>query len=234
MKKTKAHILLVEDDPNLGMVVQDYLELMGYECFLSPDGEAGLQTFLSRSFDLCIFDVMMPRMDGFSLAEAIRKKGNDVPIIFLTARAQKEDRIQGFRSGADDYLTKPFSTEELHLRIEAILRRTLKQSGIKTDTSAIIEIGIYQFDTLNMTLEGNGKKQSLTRREAQLLKLLCENMNNLVTREYALKTIWGDDDYFIGRSMDVFITRLRKYLRDDPSVTIQNVHATGFRLSVEK
>ncbi|MFH0894655.1 MAG: response regulator transcription factor, partial [Bacteroidota bacterium] len=222
-KKTKAQILLVEDDPNLGMVVQDYLEMMGYACTLSQDGEAGLFTFSKHHFDLCIFDVMMPKMDGFSLAEAIRKKGSEVPIIFLTAKALKDDRIQGFRSGGDDYLTKPFSTEELHLRIEAILRRTMKKSGIVPESPVQFQIGKLLFDPQNMFLQGPEKKQSLTRREAQLLQLLCENMNNLITREFALKTIWGDDDYFIGRSMDVFITRLRKYLKEDPSVTIQNV-----------
>lgn len=233
MKKHKAKILLVEDDPNLSLVLVDYLEMLTYETILSKDGVNGLNTFKTNNFDLCILDVMMPKKDGFSLAEDIRKINQDVPIIFLTAKSLKEDRIRGFKVGCDDYITKPFSTEELSLRIEAILKRsTIKSKLAVIEKQESYTIGSYTFDYSNMMLINKDKKQNLTRKEADLLKLLCDNKNMILKRETALRNIWGDDDYFIGRSMDVFITKLRKYLKDDPNISITNIHGTGFKLEV--
>lgn len=234
MKKYKAKILLVEDDPNLSLVLVDYLEMLTYETLLCKDGVHGFNTFKSTHFDLCILDVMMPKKDGFSLAEDIRKLNQDVPIIFLTAKSLKEDRIRGFKAGADDYITKPFSTEELSLRIDAILKRCMIKSKLSAiEKQEVFKLGIFTFDYSNMTLVSPTVKQNLTRKEADLLKLLTDNKNVILKRETALKTIWGDDDYFIGRSMDVFITKLRKYLREDPNIAITNVHGTGFKLEVE-
>jgi two-component system OmpR family response regulator len=235
MNKDKIKLLLVEDDPNLSLVLQDYLEMMGYEIISSANGEEGLYAFKKGRFDLCIFDIMMPKKDGFSLAEDVRKINTFIPIIFLTAKSFKEDRIKGFQIGCDDYITKPFSTEELNYRIKAILKRTSFKKSDKTSEEVIIfKFGIYTFDSVNMVLTSPGKEQHLTRKESELLKVLCIHKNQLLTREVALKTVWGDDDYFIGRSMDVFITKLRKYLKDDPKVTINNVHGTGFKFAVEE
>ncbi|MFC2100771.1 response regulator transcription factor [Bacteroidota bacterium] len=225
----KANILLVEDDPNLSLVLQDYLEMLGYQTVLAKDGDEGLKTYISGKYDLCILDVMMPKIDGFSLAEEIRNKNSEIPIIFLTAKSLKEDRIKGFHKGCDDYITKPFSTEELSLRIEAILRRC---RSLEISDEVSFGIGKYLFDFTNMLLILDKEKQKLTKKESELLRLLCLNKNKLLSREKALKTIWGDDDYFIGRSMDVFITKLRKYLKADPSVSITNVHGTGFKLEI--
>lgn len=184
---------------------------------------------------MCILDVMMPKKDGFSLAEEIRRTNTQVPIIFLTAKSLKEDRIKGFQSGADDYITKPFSTEELSLRIKAILKRTqvdlLDQIEQNED---IYQLGKYVFDNKNMLLKIGKVEKSLTKKEASLLKLLCLHKNRLLPRDVALTTIWGDNDYFIGRSMDVFIAKLRKYLKDDPDIAITNVHGTGFRLEIKE
>lgn len=227
------HILLVEDDPNLCMLLQDYLELLKYKISVAADGEQGLLSFKTEQPDLCILDVMMPKMDGYMLATQIRMKNPTIPIIFLTAKSQKIDRLKGFQHGCDDYITKPFSTEELNLRIRAILRRCVHNLFPEEDNPEdILKIGIFVFDVPNMVLKSDSGIQSLTQKEANLLKLLCLNKNKLLTRDYALKTIWGDNDYFIGRSMDVFITRLRKYLKDDPNVNIANVHGTGFKLEV--
>jgi DNA-binding response OmpR family regulator len=233
--KEKCKILLVEDDPNLSLVLQDYLEMLGYEIDSCFDGEEGLAAYNKNRYDLCIFDVMMPKKDGFTLAENIRENDKNIPIIFLTAKSFKEDRIKGFQSGGDDYITKPFSTEELNYRIKAILRRTTvpRQEKISED-QVIFKFGSFVFDSQNMTLCSEGKEQHLTRKESELLKVLCVNRNQLLTRENALKSVWGDDDYFIGRSMDVFITKLRKYLKDDPHVSIANVHGTGFKFIVEE
>lgn len=231
-----ATILLVEDDPNLSDVLKDYLELLGYKVLLAADGEIGLEKFEGEilkktGIDLCILDVMLPRMDGFTLAKAIRELNYEVPIIFLTARGQMEDRITGFKAGCDDYMAKPFSSEELSLRIEAILRRC--RTTFKPIPGEHYQVGLYFFDVSNLELKLGETKHNLTPKEAALLRLLCQNMNILLPREKALKEIWGDDDYFIGRSMDVFITKLRKYLRDDPNVAIVNVHGSGFRLEVK-
>jgi len=224
---------MVEDDPNLSMVLQDYLEMLDYDIFHAENGMEGLRAFKTKKFDLIILDVMMPKKDGFTLAEEIRATNTQVPVIFLTAKSLKEDRIKGFETGADDYITKPFSTEELSLRIKAILRRS--QVNIldnMLENEDIYQIGKYTFDYKNMTLKINDEIRPLTKKEASLLKLLCLHQNQLLPRETALTTIWGENDYFIGRSMDVFIAKLRKYLKHDPAIAITNVHGTGFKLRV--
>jgi DNA-binding response OmpR family regulator len=232
----RAKILLVEDDPNLSLVLQDYLEMLDYEIVLCKDGEEGSKAFMEDKFTMCILDIMMPKKDGFTLAEEIRQVDKSVPIVFLTAKSLKEDRIKGFRTGCDDYITKPFSTEELSLRIEAILKRCEAQQEIIESASRpkTYHIGRYEFDSENMLLKLADEEKTLTRKENALLKLLCEHQNKLLTRETALKSIWGDDDYFIGRSMDVFIAKLRKYLKDDPNIAIKNVHGTGFKLEIKQ
>lgn len=230
-----AKILLVEDDPNLSMVIKDYLEMLNFNTTLCKDGEEGLTEFTNGKYDLVILDVMMPKKDGFSVAEDIRKFDEQTPIIFLTAKSLKEDRIRGFQVGCDDYIAKPFSTEELSMRIKAIMKRCmLAQNGGTNNDQKIFNIGIYTFDYSNMLLTSDDIEKPLTRKEAALLKLLCVYENKLLTRETALKSVWGDDDYFIGRSMDVFITKLRKHLKNDPKISITNVHGAGFKLEVEQ
>ena len=227
-------ILFVEDDANLSMILQDYLEMIGYSVNRARDGEEGLKYFLSGTYDLLILDVMMPKKDGFSLAEDVRARNQTIPIIFLTAKSLKEDRIKGFNYGCDDYITKPFSTEELSLRIKAILKRcAISGTNDQQNDADSFTLGKFEFDSENMVLECGDEIRNLTRKEAGLLKLLCLNKNNLLTREVALETIWGDNDYFIGRSMDVFIAKLRKYLKADPNVKIINVHGIGFKLEVK-
>lgn len=234
-KIPKIRILLVEDDPNLSLVLQDYLEMLGYDIVLCKDGLEGIKAFKRKSFDLCIFDIMMPKKDGFSLAEEVRLLDQKIPIIFLTAKSLKEDRIKGFHVGCDDYITKPFSTEELSLRIKAILKRCAIHWGDENEEGlAVFTLGNFVFDFENMLLKSEGAEQNLTRKEAGLLKLLCLHKNKLLTRELALKTIWGENDYFIGRSMDVFIAKLRKYLKSDPNIQIANVHGTGFKLEINE
>jgi len=232
MTSIKPRILLVEDDPNLSLVLQDYLEMLNYEITLCRNGKEGLQTFQNGKFNLCILDIMMPVMDGFTLAEEIKKINENIPIVFLTAKSLKEDRIRGFRLGCDDYIMKPFSTEELSLRIQAILKRCMAQASAREE-EPFYQIGRYVFDHKNMILRLDEEERVLTRKENALLKLLYENRNHLLTREIALKSVWGNDDYFIGRSMDVFIAKLRKYLKDDPSIYITNVHGTGFKLEIK-
>lgn len=230
MKAEKARILLVEDDDNLAFVVKDNLELTGYTVCRALHGEHGWELFQNHRFDLCLLDVMLPKRDGFSLAQEIRGINQDVPIIFLTARNQKEDRIHGFQKGGDDYLIKPFSMEELILRMEVFLRRS---GGPKDRNVTSFHIGNYVLDMKSMLLTNGSLKKRLTRREAELLKTLAENSGMVVKREELLKAHWGDDDYFMGRSLDVFISRLRKYLADDSKIKIENIHALGFKLSVE-
>jgi two-component system OmpR family response regulator len=230
MKDVIGNILLVEDDENLGFVIKDNLEDEGYLVNLAKDGEEGFRLFHSATYDICLLDVMLPLKDGFSLAQDIRKANQEVPIIFLTARSLDEDKIKGFQSGADDYITKPFSVNELSYRIKAVLKRT-KNSETKDTQKDVFLIGAFSFDFHNQTLSLKGEEQTLTKKEADILKLLCLNKNQLVSREMALKVIWGDNDYFKGRSMDVFITKLRKYLKDDPKVEIINIHGTGFKLT---
>lgn len=232
MKKFKAHILLVEDDDNLGFMLKDYLQMEGYQVNLQKDGTAGFQAFQNQTFDLCILDVMLPLQDGYSLAKEIRGTNKDVPFVFLTAKAQEEDRIKGLKLGADDYITKPFSTEELKLRLEIILKRTLK-SEIHTKEETY-QIGAYLFDFANQVLKYKSSDRKLTKKESQVLRLLCQNRNLLVRRETALTSIWGADDYFMGRSMDVYIAKLRRYLKEESTVTITNVHGTGFKLEVKE
>ncbi len=233
MKKLDISILLAEDDANLSMVLEDYLKLMGYKVVLCMDGVEGLNAFKKHHFDLCILDVMMPKKDGFALAEDIRELNAVVPIIFLTAKSLQDDRVKGFQIGCDDYITKPFSTEELSLRIKVILKRCM---AAKNNTGLINEgiykLGAFTFDYINMTLKSEDKEIHLTRKESSLLKLLFENKNQLLTRENALNKVWGGNDYFVGRSMDVFIAKLRKHLKDDPSISIINVHGSGFKLEI--
>ena len=231
MKKPKAKILLVEDDNNLALVLTDFLEMQKYEVQLEKDGEKGYQAFRNSKFDLCILDVMMPIKDGFTLAREIREMNEDVPIIFLTAKSMKEDKIEGFKAGADDYISKPFSTEELILRIEAILKR-YRYSNIISDKEKIFDIGKLQFDYTNLKLIGPNSEKKLTKREAEVLRMLALNKGKILRRDIALKNIWGEDDYFMGRSMDVYITKLRKYLKEDENISIINVHGTGFKLEV--
>lgn len=229
----KIKILLVEDDPNLSLVLKDYLDMLGYQTTLCVDGKEGADKFEQGTFDMCILDIMMPKKDGITLAKEIRKESQVVPIIFLTAKNQKEDLISGFKSGCDDYITKPFSTEELKFRIEAILKRCLHLRVVEKSKD-IFEFGVFRFDYPNQMLISPTKKQRLTRKENGLLRVLVMNINQLVTREYALNAVWGRDDYFIGRSMDVFISKLRKYLSEDSNINITNVHGTGFKLEISE
>lgn len=219
-------ILLVEDDPGLGFVIKDNLAMKGYEVTLCADGDEGQKTFHQNTFDLCIFDVMMPKKDGFSLAESVREQNKEVPILFVTAKSMIEDKIAGFTAGGDDYITKPFSMEELCLRIEVFLRR----SGSTSQKGETFQLGQYSFDSHNFVLSNATGSKPLTQKEAEVLKLLCINKDRVLKREEILKAVWGDDDYFMGRSMDVFISKLRKYLKEDPGVQIVNYHGVGFRL----
>ena len=223
-----AKILLVEDDPNLGFVIKDNLSHYGYEVTLCADGEQGEQEFLKAAFDLCILDVMMPKKDGFTLAQTIREKDKNVPILFVTAKAMLEDKLAGFQSGGDDYIVKPFSMEELRMRIEVFLSR--KQ---KSDLAENFNLGSFLFDSQNLKLIHSTGQKVLTQKEADVLRLLCQNKDRVLKRDEILKKVWGDDDYFLGRSMDVFISKLRKYLKEDERVQIVNYHGVGFRLEVK-
>ena len=227
MMKNKK-VLLAEDDTNLGILLRNYLIMKNYETTLSVNGKEALAEFKRGTFDICILDIMMPEMDGIKLAGEIRKLRPEIPIIFLTAKNQKEDVIEGFKTGADDYITKPFSMEELIFRIEAILRRTSEPSVHKKEE--IYQIGEYTFDTLKQLLTIHDQTVKLTTKESELLELLSRNKNEVLERNYALKAIWIDDNYFNARSMDVYITKLRKYLNKDSSVKILNVHGKGYKL----
>ena len=226
----KIRILLAEDDENLGLLLKEYLIAKGFDTELYPDGEAAYQGFMKSQFNLCILDVMMPKKDGFSLARDIRMVNTDIPVIFLTAKNMKEDVLEGFKLGADDYLTKPFSMEELIFRIEAILRRTEGEG--QEGNQEVFKLGKYTFDSQKQTLTDGKETQKLTTKESELLRLLCVNVNKVLERNFALKTIWVDDNYFNARSMDVYITKLRKHLKDDASVEIINVHGKGYKLIV--
>jgi DNA-binding response OmpR family regulator len=233
-EKNVPHILLVEDDMNLGFVIQDTLKTEGFRVHLCKDGKEGLLQYNKESYDLCLLDIMMPKKDGLSLAEDIRKINEDVPIVFLTAKDNAEDKIKGLRLGADDYITKPFSSEELILRIKAILKRRPEFKENKREQSKYL-IGKYTFDFLNYELVcEDGDKKKLTKKEAELLKVLAEHRDQVIEREIIGNMIWGDDSYFVGRSMDVFITKLRKYLSQDENISINNVHGVGFRLEVKE
>ena len=227
----KIKVLVVEDDPNLGTILTEYLNVKNYETTLAVDGEKGYDAFSKGTFDFIILDVMMPKKDGFTLAKEIRNTNKGIPIIFLTAKSLKEDTIEGFRLGADDYITKPFSMEELMARMNAILKRVdinYTEKGKQKDFS----IGKFTFNSQTRKLIGGAEDQRLTSKESELLRLLCLNKNVVMDRTVALKTIWNDDSYFNSRSMDVYIAKLRKYLKSDSSVEIMNVHGEGFRLSV--
>jgi DNA-binding response OmpR family regulator len=223
----KLRILLCEDDENLGMLLREYLQAKGYSADLFPDGEAGYKAFVKGKYDLCVLDVMMPKKDGFTVAQEVRTVNPEIPIIFLSARSLKEDILSGFKIGADDYITKPFSMEELVFRIEAILRRV---RGKKDKDVTMYRLGEFTFDTQKQTLIIGDKSTKLTTKESELLSLLCAHANEILERNYALKSIWIDDNYFNARSMDVYITKLRKHLKDDPSIEIINIHGKGYKL----
>ena len=226
MKSKK--ILLAEDDANLGQLLRNYLNIKNFETTLAVNGREALEAFVKNDFDICILDIMMPEIDGITLAKEIRKSRPEIPVIFLTARNQKEDVIEGFRTGADDYVTKPFSMEELLYRIEAIMRRVNEPGGQKKLDN--YKIGEYSFDTLKQLLVFKGQTMKLTTKESELLELLCRHRNEIMERNFTLKAIWTDDNYFNARSMDVYITKLRKYLKKDPAVKILNVHGKGYKL----
>ncbi|MCD0473250.1 response regulator transcription factor [Flavobacterium sp. EDS] len=222
-------ILYTEDDETLGFLTKDNLEQNNYEVTHCCDGQLGLEAFNKGNFDICILDIMMPKIDGFELATEIRKNNSDIPIIFLSAKTLKEDRIKGLRLGADDYLVKPFSIEELLLKIEIFLKRSQKNDSID---KSIYKIGKYHFDTKNFVLYNENEKIGLTQREAELLKLFLDNKNSVLKREQILTSLWGDDDYFMGRSLDVFISRLRKILVNEQGISIENLHGIGFRFTI--
>jgi DNA-binding response OmpR family regulator len=229
---SKTRILLVEDDLNLGFLLTDYLEMQGFEVKLCRDGEAGLKTYNQGGFDLCVLDGMLPVKDGFTLAMQIRAQDKKVPIIFLTAKSMKEDKLKGFNIGADDYITKPFEEDELLARINAVLRRT-REDKKEEPAPEKFRIGKYSFDYSTQSLMINDQLKRLTEKESEVFRLLCMNKNRILKREDALVSIWGQNDYFLGRSLDVFITKLRKYLKDDPSISIENVHGVGFMLKAD-
>lgn len=225
------HILLVEDDPNFGAVLRDYLQLNDYLVTLCTNGNLGLNAFRNGQFDICILDVMMPEKDGFTLAEEIRKINKSIPLFFLTAKSMKNDMIFGFQLGADDYITKPFDSEVLLFKIKAVLNR-VQPNDAGTDTN-IFSIGSYQFDaTIRELANKNGVKHTLSPKESELLKLLALNINKVLTRNEALTRIWKEDNYFTSRSMDVYVTKLRKYLSQDERIEILNIHGNGFRLTI--
>lgn len=233
MAEKKAHLLYVEDDESLSFVTRDNLELNGYMVTYCEDGGKAMQLIQSNQrFDLCILDVMLPEVDGFTLATEIRKRDELVPIIFLTAKSMKQDKIHGLTIGADDYITKPFSIEELLLKIDIFLRRTKYTTILKENL--VVKIANYLFDYKNLSLINGDYTETLTQKEADLLKLLNENRNQVVKRSYILETIWGKDDYFLGRSLDVFISRLRKYLQIDDRIKIENIHGVGFKFRVDE
>ncbi|MDX2430751.1 MAG: response regulator transcription factor [Bacteroides sp.] len=231
MNEIKNRILLAEDDENLGSLLQEYLQAKNYEADWVTNGEKAFRHFEQFHYDLCLLDVMMPIKDGFTLASEIRILNREIPIIFLTAKSMKEDVLEGFSLGADDYLTKPFSMEELLFRIEAILRRT---KGARSGETNVWKVGSFTFDANKQKLTGTGTEQKLTTKESELLSLLCNNINQVLERNFTLKAIWIDDNYFNARSMDVYITKLRKYLKADPNVQIINVHGKGYKLVVDE
>jgi len=232
MKEKKSKILLAEDDTNFGAVLRDYLTMNDYEVKLCKDGNDALDTFLTNSFDICILDVMMPLKDGFMVAREIREKNNSIPIIFLTAKTLKQDMLEGFKIGADDYITKPFDSEILLYKIKAVLNRN-RENANKEHLPNEFKIGKYDFNYKLRTVSDGTHTHKLSPKEGELLFLLCLKMNDLLKREEALKKIWGDDNYFTARSMDVFIAKIRKYLSGDPDIELMNLHGSGFRLMVK-
>lgn len=237
MNPNEYELLLVEDDVNFGEVLKSYLEMHDFNVILAKDGQEGLHMFHRDKYDLCILDVMMPKMDGFTLAKSIKDKDPDMPIIFLTAKSFKEDVLEGFKTGADDYLTKPFNSEELLARIKAILKRSKPKTKLNSDIKEF-HLGKYHFNfpirMLRYELNGEEVQEKLSPKEAQLLRVFCLNKNEVLSRSEALITIWGEDNYFTARSMDVFITKLRKYLRHDPNIELVNIHGNGFQLLIKE
>jgi DNA-binding response OmpR family regulator len=229
MSESKHKILLAEDDPNLGLLLTDYLETEGFEVKLCKDGEQALKAFERSSFDLCLLDVMMPKLDGFSVAKAIRIKDKEVPLIFITARSLKNDKLKGYDLGADDYITKPFDEEELLWKIKAVIRRVPSN---KENKASVTSIGKYTFDFANQSLSINGKARRITEKESDILNYLSMHRNVVIKREILLKDLWGENDYFFGRSLDVFITKIRKYLKEDPALSIESVFGVGFIFNV--
>jgi DNA-binding response OmpR family regulator len=225
----KLRLFLCEDDENLGMLLREYLQAKGFDTDLYPDGEAGYRGFVKEKYDLCVLDVMMPKKDGITLVKEIRAINSEIPIIFLTAKNMKEDILEGFKAGADDYITKPFSMEELVLRIEAIIRRV---RGKKVKEQQVYNFGNLKFDTQKQILTIGDQETKLTTKESELLALLCAHANQILERNHALKQIWVDDNYFNARSMDVYITKLRKLLKADPEIEIINIHGKGYKLIV--
>ncbi len=226
----RTRILLAEDDLNLGILLVDCLEAEGFEVKLCKDGALALKAFRENQFDLCLLDIMMPKMDGFALAKEIRKENKKVPLIFITAKSLKEDKLKGYDLGADDYIIKPFDEEELLWKIKAVIRRV--PNNIAETRIEIISIGKYDFDFHNQSLIIDGRVKRITEKESDILKYLSDHRNNLVRREEMLKDLWGENDYFLGRSLDVFITKIRKYLKEDPRVRIENVFGVGFIFNV--
>lgn len=229
MSKEKLNILLAEDDLNLGVLLVDYLETEGFDVKLCKDGEMALRAFENNQFDLCLFDIMMPKLDGFSLAKSIRANDKKIPVIFITARSLKEDKLKGYELDADDYITKPFDEEELLWKIKAVIRRL---PGTKAESRQTILLGNYCFDPGNQSLTIDGKIKRITEKESEILRYLSDHRNQVVKREELLKEIWGENDYFFGRSLDVFITKIRKYLKEDPALSVENVFGVGFIFNV--
>lgn len=229
MENQKVRVLLAEDDRNLGNILKSYLDAKGYSTRLCVNGQEAYDQFIREKFDFCVVDVMMPVKDGFTLAKEIRQHDRQIPILFLTAKSLEDDKLKGFQAGADDYLTKPFSMDELLMRMEAILRRT----GGGQSVNKLYKIGNFDFDYNLQILKLNGEEHRLTSKENELLRLLCENLNETLDRSFALNKIWQDDSYFNARSMDVYIAKLRKYLKEDPNVELINVHGIGFKLVVK-
>ena len=229
METVKPKILLCEDDTNLGMVLKNYLELNDYDVTLERDGRLGLAAFQREKFDICLLDVMMPVKDGFSVARKIRQKSDLIPILFITAKSMEEDKLKGFMSGADDYITKPFSMKELLMRMEVFLRRTKK---LFSDQTQEFIFGKFRFSYTDLKIYNGNEISNLTQKEADLLKFLCEHPNHILKRDEVLLNVWGKDDYFLGRSMDVFITKLRKHFKNDTAVNLETIHGVGFRFNI--
>ena len=230
MFKDKINILLAEDDLNLGVLLVDYLETEGFAVKLCKDGEIALKAFQNQTFDMCLLDVMMPNMDGFTLAKEIKIKDKNIPIIFITAKSLKEDKLIGYDIGADDYITKPFDEEELLWKIKAVIRRV--PESINEMKQEVISIGKYEFDFNNQSLTISGKTQRITEKESDILNYLSQHRNHIIKREAMLKELWGENDYFLGRSLDVFISKMRRYLKEDSTITIENVFGVGFIFNV--
>jgi DNA-binding response OmpR family regulator len=229
MQPAKIKVLLAEDDLVLGYVIKDNLEIGGYDVTLCPDGEEALQQFQKTDFDICLLDVMMPSKDGFTVAKKIRGKSDVVPILFITSKAMEEDKIKGFQSGADDYIVKPFNMQELILRMEVFLRRTKK---LHSEEAVSYQIGRLRFSFTDLKIYVDEQTINLTQKEADLLLFLCKHPNKILKREEVLLNVWGKDDYFLGRSMDVFITKLRKHFKADPNIVLETIHGIGFRFNV--